>query len=146
MPPIMMQSNKRTTSLPKNTAFNLIEIFFLILPFEWWMSTARYERLNNFVMGVIYSPLLLVTAFLETRQARRVRHNRRRGEEDEDTVEEWEQMNDDMNYEADGWAKKVEATRPNVDTDTTVLEIRELKTQMAELKKLVEGKSEVNGS
>ncbi|KAL8723356.1 MAG: hypothetical protein Q9225_000339 [Loekoesia sp. 1 TL-2023] len=126
--------------------FNLIEIFFLILPFEWWMSTARYERLNNFVMGVIYSPLLLITAFLETRQARRVRHNRRRGEEDEDTVEEWEQMNDDTNYEADGWAKKVEATKPNIDTDAAVLEIRELKTQVAELKKLVEGKSEVNGS
>ncbi|KAI4146314.1 MAG: hypothetical protein L6R39_003492 [Caloplaca ligustica] len=86
--------------------FNLIEIFFLILPFEWWMSTARYERLNNFVMGVIYSPLLLITAFLETRQARRVKHNRRRGQEDEDTVQEWEQMNEEMNFEADGWAKK----------------------------------------
>ncbi|KAL8832211.1 MAG: hypothetical protein Q9170_004970 [Blastenia crenularia] len=126
--------------------FNLIEIFFLILPFEWWMSTARYERLNNFVMGVIYSPLLLITAFLETRQAQRVKRNRRRGEEDEDTVEEWEQMNDDVNFETDGWAKKVEATKPNVDTDAAVLEIRELKEQISELKKLVEGKPEADGS
>ncbi|KAL9003915.1 MAG: hypothetical protein Q9188_003231, partial [Gyalolechia gomerana] len=128
------------------TAFNLIEMFFLILPFEWWMPTARYERLNNFVMGVIYSPLLLITAFLETRQAQRVKHNRRRGEEDEDTVEEWEQMNDDVDFENDGWAKKVESTRPNVDTDAAVLEIRELKAQLAELKRLVGGKPEANGS
>ncbi|KAL8935537.1 MAG: hypothetical protein Q9216_005376 [Gyalolechia sp. 2 TL-2023] len=126
--------------------FNLIEMFFLILPFEWWMPTARYERLNNFVMGVIYSPLLLITAFLETRQAQRVKYNRRRGEEDEDIVEEWEQMDDQVDFENDGWAKKVESTRPNVDTDAAVLEIRELKTQLAELKMLVEGKPEANGS
>ncbi|KAL9604128.1 MAG: hypothetical protein Q9219_000716 [cf. Caloplaca sp. 3 TL-2023] len=126
--------------------FNLIEMFFLILPFEWWMPTARYERLNNFVMGVIYSPLLLVTAFLETRQAQRIKRNRRRGQEDEDTVEEWEQMNDHLDFETDGWAKKVETTKPNVDTDAAVLEIRELKTQLAELKQLVQGKREVDGS
>ncbi|KAI4114904.1 MAG: hypothetical protein LQ345_004396 [Seirophora villosa] len=130
----------------QHTAFNLIEIFCLIIPFEWWMPTARYERLNNFVMGVIYSPLLLITAYLETQQARRVKRNRRRGEEDEDTVEEWEQMNDHRDYESDGWAKKVEASKPNVDTDAAVLEIRELKEQVAELMKMVQGKSEPNGS
>ncbi|KAI4245236.1 MAG: hypothetical protein L6R40_002593 [Gallowayella cf. fulva] len=126
--------------------FNLLEIFCLILPFEWWMPTARYERLNNYVMGIIYSPLLLITAFLETRQARRVNSNRRRGEEDEDTVEEWEQMNDALDLEGEGWTKKVEATKPNVDTDAAVLEIRELRGQVEELKRLVEGKQEVNGT
>lgn len=110
------------------------------------MSTARYERLNNFVMGVIYSPLLLITAFLETRQAHRVNHNRRQGDEDEDTVEEWEQMDHEMNFETDGWAKKVESSKPNVDTDAAVLEIRDLKTQLAELTRLMEGKPEANGS
>lgn len=110
------------------------------------MPTARYERLNNFVMGVIYSPLLLITAFLETRQAKNVKSNRRRGQADEDVVEEWEQMDDAMDYEADGWAKKVEAARPNVDTDAAVLEVRGLKEQVAELKRLVEGKGETDGS
>lgn len=110
------------------------------------MPTARYERLNNYVMGIIYSPLLLITAFLETRQARRVNSNRRRGEEDEDTVEEWEQMNDALDLEGEGWTKKVEATKPNVDTDAAVLEIRELRGQVEELKRLVEGKQEVNGT
>lgn len=110
------------------------------------MPTARYERLNNFVMGVIYSPLLLITAYLETQQAGRIKRNRGRGEEDEDTVEEWEQMNHSMDYESDGWAKKVEGSKPNVDTDAAVLEIRDLKAQVAELIKMMEGKPETNGS
>ena len=102
------------------------------------MPTDRYERLNNTVMGIIYSPLLLITAYIETKQAYRVKHNRRHGEQDEDTVEEWEQMQDDLDMEAEGWTKKVERTRPNVDTDAAVLEIRELKGQLSELKNLVE--------
>ncbi|KAL8756470.1 MAG: hypothetical protein Q9199_002913 [Rusavskia elegans] len=130
----------------KQTAFNLIEIFFLIIPFEWWMPTARYERLNNYVMGIIYSPLLLITAFLETMQAGRVNRNRRRGEEDEDTVEEWEQMTDALDLEGEGWTKKVEATKPNVDTDAAVLEIRDLRERVQELKKLLEAKPAANGS
>ncbi|KAL9035678.1 MAG: hypothetical protein Q9214_006471, partial [Letrouitia sp. 1 TL-2023] len=106
------------------TAFNLIEIFTLIVPFEWWLSAPKYERLNNYVMGVIYSPLLFVTAWLETRQAWRVRDNRKRGEEDEDVVEEWEEMSagQGLDFESEGWTKKVEGSRPNVDTDAAVLE------------------------
>lgn len=132
--------------LTKTPAFNLIEIFCLILPFEWWMPTARYERLNNFVMGIIYSPLLLITAYVEMKQAHRVKHNRRLGEQDEDTIEEWEQMSAELDMEAEGWTKKVESTRPNVETDAAVLEIRELKGQMAELRNVVEVmKGGVNG-
>ncbi|KAL9130393.1 MAG: hypothetical protein Q9217_001401 [Psora testacea] len=125
--------------------FNLIEIVFLILPFEWWMPTERYERLNNYVMGVIYSPLLLITSYLEQRRAYKVRKNRRDGEEDDDTVEEWEQMSGEVDFEAEGWTKKVEGTKPNVDTDAAVLEIRDcrgevetLKSQIEELKKIIE--------
>lgn len=110
------------------------------------MPTARYERLNNYVMGIIYSPLLLITAFLETMQAGRVNRNRRRGEEDEDTVEEWEQMTDALDLEGEGWTKKVEATKPNVDTDAAVLEIRDLRERVEELKKLLEAKPAANGS
>ncbi|SLM36375.1 Polycystin cation channel, PKD1/PKD2 [Lasallia pustulata] len=127
--------------------FNLIEIFFLILPFEWWMPKDRYERLNNFIMGVIYSPLLLITAHLETKQAYEVKHNRRRGEQDDDTVEEWEQMQGDIDLEAEGWTKKVERTKPNVETDAAVLEVREMKEKMGKLVELVEGtKVDINGS
>ena len=104
--------------------FNLVEIFCLIIPFEWWLSTHRYERLNNFVMGVLYSPLLLMTAALETRDAKVVKGNRGRGEEDEDVVQEWEGCKNQCDWEGDGWAKTVENTRPNVETDAAVLEVR----------------------
>ena len=136
-----------TSAANHRQAFNLIEIFFLILPFEWWMPTARYERLNNFVMGVIYSPLLLITAHMETRQAQHVKHNRKRGEQDDYTVEEWEQMQNDVDFEAEGWTKKIERTKPNVETDAAVLEVRELKEKVGELVRVVEGmKGRVNGS
>lgn len=127
--------------------FNLVEVFCLVLPFEWWMSTSRYERLNNYVMGFLYSPLLLITAYVETRQAHKVKHNRRHGESDEDTTEEWEQMAGEVDFESDGWAKKVEGTKPNVETDVAVVEIRELREQVEELKKMVaEGKGKEGGA
>jgi len=121
--------------------FNLLEIFLLILPFEWWMPTSRYERLNNYVMGAIYSPLLLLTAFMETRDAHKVKYNRRHGEDDADESQEWEQNGcGEPDFEADGWAKKVEGTKPNVETDAAVLEIRALKQEIEELKRTWESK------
>ena len=111
------------------------------------MSTSRYERLNNYVMGFLYSPLLLITAYVETRQAHKVKHNRRHGESDEDTTEEWEQMAGEVDFESDGWAKKVEGTKPNVEADVAVVEIRELREQVEELKKMVaEGKGKEGGA
>ena len=117
--------------------FNLIELFVLVLPFEWWLPKRRYERLNDIVMGIIYSPLLIVTAFLETRQAHKVRFNRRRGEEDDDQVHEWEQVLHECDWEADGWDKKVQLTKPNVEFDTAVLEIRKLQHEVSGLKELL---------
>jgi len=117
--------------------FNLIELFLLVLPFEWWLPKARYERLNDIVMGIIYSPLLIITALLETREAHKVRYNRRRGEDDDDLVHEWEQVLHECDFEADGWDKKVQATRPNVEFDTAVLEVQKLRTEVGELKALL---------
>ena len=127
--------------------FNLLEIFLLILPFEWWMPTNRYERLNNYVMGIIYSPLLLITAFLETRDAHKIKYNRRQGEDDDDEIQEWEQNGcGELDYEADGWAKKVESTKPNVKTDAAVLEVRALKEEIEDLKRLLEAKKVDGGT
>ena len=102
------------------------------------MPRHRYQRLNDYVMGVIYSPLLLITAFLETREAHKVWRNRRRGEGDDDTVEEWEQLSDMCDFEAEGWTKKVELTKPNVETDVAILEVRKLAVEIKELKGLIE--------
>ncbi len=93
-------------------------------------------------MGVLYSPLLLITAYVETKQAHRVKRNRRRGESDEDETEEWEQLAGECDFEADGWAKKVEGTKPNVATDLVVVEVRELKEQIDALRKMIEAKGE----
>lgn len=117
--------------------FNLIELFCLVLPFEWWLPKTRYERLNDLVMGFLYSPLLVVTAAMETRQAFTVKRNRKRGEEDDDVVHEWEQVMHECDFEADGWDKKVQGSKPNVEFDTTMLEVRELREEVKELKGLV---------
>jgi hypothetical protein len=114
---------------------NLIEIFGLIIPFEWWMPRHAYAKLNDYVMGVVYAPLLFVAAWFEKRSAKKVRSNRRRGEEDDDTVEEWEQMV--VDFEGEGWGKKVESVRPNVEDDTATVEVRQLRGEVKELKELL---------
>ena len=114
---------------------NLIEIFGLIIPFEWWMPRHAYAKLNDYVMGVVYAPLLFVAAWFEKRSAKKVKSNRRRGEEDDDTVEEWEQMA--VDFEGEGWGKKVESVRPNVEDDTATVEVRQLRGEVKELKELL---------
>lgn len=117
--------------------FNLIEVFCLIIPFEWWIDAERYKRLNNYVMAFIYGPLLLVIAYFETREAYQVRLNRTRKEADDDTTEEWEQMEGETDWESEGWSKKVADSKPNVEVNVAVLEIRELRKEVDDLKNLV---------
>jgi hypothetical protein len=124
---------------------NLIEIFFLIIPFEWWMKREWYAKLNDWVMGVVYSPLLLVAAWFETRSARKVRSNRRRGEQDDDEVEEWEQLAGECDFERDGWAKTVRSVRPNVEEDQATVAVKELRGEVRELKKMLKQLLEKEG-
>ena len=45
--------------------------------------------------------------------------------------------------EAAGWVEKVEGTRPNVESDAVVLEVREVRRELGELKALLlEGRGE----
>ncbi|ERT01172.1 potassium ion channel [Sporothrix schenckii 1099-18] len=121
--------------------FNLIEVFFLALPLEWWMSKRMYERINDIVMGILYSPLLLIAAYFETRTAYDILGNRRRGDDDDDTVEEWEQLavtGVGVDFEADGWKKTVETVKPNVEDELAVVEVRQLRAEVTELKQLLE--------
>lgn len=117
--------------------FNLIEVFFLALPLEWWMPKRHYERLNDIVMGVIYSPLLLLAAMFEQQSAREIRANRARGDEDDGTVEEWEQMADQVDFEADGWKKTVDMAKTNLEVDQTVAELQRLRAEVEKLTGLV---------
>jgi hypothetical protein len=117
---------------------NLLELTLLVIPFEWWLPKHTYERLNDYVMGIIYSPMLLITAAYETHMAHRVRSNRRRGDVDEDTVEEWEQITL-SGEETETWMKGVDTTKPDVGTDAAVLEMKKLKGEVEELKRLIRG-------
>lgn len=126
--------------------FNLIEIFLLAIPLEWWMDKKRYEQLNDIVMAIIYSPVLLAAAYYETRTATDIRRNRSRGEEDDDTIEEWEQLEGEVDFEADGWNKLVDSVKSNVEDDATVLEVRSLRKEVEGLKELIEQLSKALGS
>ncbi len=99
-------------------------------------------------MGIIYSPLLLITAYIETRQAQAVNRNRIRGQVDEDTTEEWEQLSHEVDFEAEGWAKKVREATPNIETEPAVLEVRKLEEKMEVLVSMVKdgkGKGDKDG-
>lgn len=117
--------------------FNLVEIVCLALPFEWWMSRTRYEQLNDLIMGIVYSPVLCLTAALEARTARKVRFNRNRGETDEDTIEEWEELEGECDFEGSGWGKRVEESSPDVVVDGTLKAVNQLKEEVKELKEML---------
>jgi hypothetical protein len=138
---LFAQKTMQYTRAPDENVYisplNLVEIFGLILPFEWWLSRSAYARLNDYVMLVIYSPLLFVAAVVETRQARTVTMNRRRHEQDDDTVEEWEQAADSVDFEGEGWTKRVEAAKSNVEDDQATVEVRALREEVGELKALL---------
>ncbi|KAG9720749.1 hypothetical protein KCU73_g14452, partial [Aureobasidium melanogenum] len=69
--------------------------------------------------------------------AYKVRFNRNRGEVDEDTIEEWEQLDGEFDFEGDGWTKKCEETKPNVEVDGTLVEVKALRKEIEELKELL---------
>lgn len=91
-------------------------------------------------MGIIYSPLLLITAWIETREARRIRRNRRRGagpgfEADDMIQQEWEELAAEVDFDVAGteWEQAVRESKPNVEVSACVLEIRQLKEQVKAL-------------
>lgn len=110
----------------------------LVLPFEWWLPTRYYAKINDIVMALIYSPLLLVVAFAETREARRIRWNRRRGEEDDDDIQEWEHVAEEVDFDVDDtWRESVRESTPNINVDGCSLEIVKLREQVQELTEAV---------
>ncbi|EJP64718.1 Calcium channel YVC1 [Beauveria bassiana] len=115
---------------------NLIEIIVSALT-EWWLPKHAYETLNDWIMAFLYSPLLVVAAYLETKTAHKIRQNRARGEEDEDVVHEWEQLAHEVDFEAEGWIKTCDSVRPNVEDDAAVLEVRKLRSEVEELKTMI---------
>lgn len=119
-------------------AFNLIEILLVSAPFEWWLPAKYYAKFNDIIMGVIYSPLLLITAWVETQQAQRIRWNRRHGEEDEDNRQEWEFVAEEVDFDLhESWREDVKQSTPDMKVDNCTAEIRELKQHVAVLTEMV---------
>lgn len=116
--------------------FNLVEIVLVIL-FEWWMPKKTYEYMNDIVMSILYSPLLICAAFFETRKARVIKGNRARGEEDDDVEEEWEQMASQLDLESEGWQKICESAKPNVEEEPAIVEVQKLRSEVNELKSML---------
>ena len=125
--------------------FNLVEIFGLILPFEWWMSKKAYAKLNDRVMATLYSPFMLMIAFAESHDARRVAANRAAGNPDDDETEEWEELQGEVDMAAHGWAEKVEKKVPDVEEDRCCQMVCALANEVEELKKMIEGKEAGEG-
>jgi hypothetical protein len=92
----MAQKTLRFIRAPDENVFipplNLLEMVFLILPFEWWMDKQTYQKINEVFMTVVYSPLLLIFAIDESKNARRVLYNRSKGVQDDanEEDEEWD--------------------------------------------------------
>ncbi|KAJ5684005.1 uncharacterized protein N7477_000350 [Penicillium maclennaniae] len=123
--------------------FNLIEILGLVVPFEWWLSRKHYAKLNDIVMCIIYSPLLVITAWIEAREAEAIKWNRRHGEEDENDTQEWEHVAEEVDFDLDdNWKEEVKQNTPNIKADPCTAEIRELRDQVAVLTELVKKLSE----
>ena len=116
--------------------FNLIEMVISGL-LEWWVPKPTYEFINDCVMAVLYSPLLFIAALFEKRDARKIRSNRKRGEEDDDQIHEWEQFQEDLDMEAEGWTKTCETAKPNVEDEPAVIEVRKLRAEVDELKSML---------
>lgn len=134
----IFKKSKNISSLTVYLAFNLLEIIFLVFPLEWWLPSHYYAKINDVVMTIIYSPLLLIVAFIETREARRIRWNRGRGEEDDDDVQEWEHVVEEVDFDLDdAWRESVRESTPNVDVDRACLEIIQLQEQVRELTEAV---------
>lgn len=114
--------------------FNLIEIFLLIIPFEWWMSKKNYAKLNNLVMGAVYSPFLVIIAWIECRSAHKVRANRAKGEEDDDETEEWEELQGELDILGGGWEQQVAEGVPDLDNNPAVVEVLKLRDEIEELR------------
>lgn len=149
---LFAQKTMRFVRAPDENVFipplNLIEIFILIIPFEWWMDRRRYAALNDAVMLVLYSPFLLLTSWLESRKARAVKRNRMGSAEDDHQEQTWDAIAHGFDAEEDGWGEKVTVAKPNVEAEPAVVEIRELRKEVDErfkvLEAMIKGKSAGN--
>ncbi|KAL2761050.1 hypothetical protein ACRALDRAFT_1053444 [Sodiomyces alcalophilus JCM 7366] len=124
--------------------FNLVEMIIIAL-FGWWMPRGRFEQLNDVVMSCCYAPVMVVAAAYESRVAHIIQRSRARGgsgDDDDDVVDhEWERVaaaaETQVDLEAEGWAKLCEAAKSDVEVEPAVQEVRQLRAEVDELKRML---------
>ncbi|KAF3937285.1 hypothetical protein ABW19_dt0201221 [Dactylella cylindrospora] len=118
--------------------FNILEVFFLVLPFEWWMERKQYAKLNDTVLSVCYMPLLFISAWMDNRNARMIVHNRAHSLPDDEEREEWEELDTSVDFENSDWKEKVKNAVPNVEEDVSTQEIKKARKELQELVNRIE--------
>jgi hypothetical protein len=108
---------------------NLIEVFLLV-PLEPFLKKSTYQRLNEVVMKVVYSPVLVLIAVYESKylpesidsrfQARKITANRMVGLQDGEERMGWD-VDAEFDAEQNGWAERVRSTIPRIEEDEMVL-------------------------
>lgn len=111
--------------------FNLVEVFLLV-PFELVLSKQRYQRLNNFVLGVLYAPYLTCIAFYEAKLHKKQAKAQDGDFDDDDLMDAGE---DEHNRQ---WHKTCEEKLPSMALEMDVLE--EIKAKLQEVEKMVKRK------
>ena len=102
------------------------------------MDPDRYERLNVYIMGIIYSPLLLYTSYAESKAAKRIKANQFCDQPAESAQEDWNQVKL-LDGGDDDWAQDDEAIQlPGEDDEPVVKEVKSVKEEMKELRGLIE--------
>ncbi|KAK9367697.1 hypothetical protein V1509DRAFT_625959 [Lipomyces kononenkoae] len=138
---LFAQKTLRFVRAPDENVFvpplNLIEVFCLILPFQWWMPRQKYAKLNDIVMAVVYSPILFAVAGYEVYVAGKILRNRATGESDDETRHDWDDLESELDLERSGWLDRVRAASPHAETEPGLWEINELRKQVSDLTEIV---------
>lgn len=90
---------------------NIIELLFVV-PFGSVCASKQYQKLNYAIMYIFYWPVLLFTAYFESRTAQRVKYNRMRGMDDDanELDQEWDLL--------DGYRIEMSGSSENADADS----------------------------
>ncbi|KAK9241161.1 hypothetical protein V1525DRAFT_351466 [Lipomyces kononenkoae] len=143
---LFAQKTLRFVRAPDENVFvaplNLIEIFGLVLPFQWWMPRHTYAKLNDIVMAVVYSPILFAVASYEVYVAGKILHNRATGESDDDIRHEWDDLEAELDLDHSGWLDRVREVCPHAETEPGLWEINDLRKQVSDLTEIVKSLSD----
>jgi len=85
------------------------------------------------IMTFCYAPLLLLTAWLDTRNARHISRNRQNNQPDDDEHDEWEELDNESDLRASDWVGKVRGAVPNVEEDFAVQQIKIARDELRDL-------------